>query len=126
MAGLFGESSRSREIGDMRDRRRRGGALSLLLLAALQLGGEGVASRAIHARRSAVAPALARSRLAQFRATQSQPRMVALERANTAEDPNILTAERPLKVMIAGAGIGGMLLANGLAKIGAEVCAAAP
>ena len=103
---------------------RRGGALSLLLLAALQLGGEGVASRVVRARLPSVAAApRAPARLSRLQL--AGPRMVAIERTSAEADPNVLTKERPLKVLIAGAGIGGMLLANGLAKAGAEVRASA-
>ncbi|KAJ1628816.1 hypothetical protein T492DRAFT_874436 [Pavlovales sp. CCMP2436] len=107
--------------------RRRGLALSLasplLLLAALQLSGEVVASRSTHVQMPArMASALTPTSRRVHRVSRlASPRMATLDRPLQSDDPDMITQERPLKVLIAGSGIGGMLLANGLAKAGAEV-----
>jgi len=93
----------------------------LIMLAALQLGGEGVTSRTVHATRSTLSrvasPALSRAPRAArsaFSASSTLP-------TRRTDVPDEITPEHPLRVMISGAGIAGMLLANGLAKAGCEV-----
>lgn len=100
-------------------------ALSLLVLAVLRLGGEGVASRAVRTARVGRAAAATRMPLgtrSRVLASSWGAAPSATFPAPTDEPvPDELSDASRLRVLIAGAGIGGMLAANGLAKAGHEV-----